>query len=257
METKKKRIRRTNAEVESAISTAMDRLVEKHGLLNITANMLMAEAGIESPVFFNRYGSIDDLIYEYICGKDFWIAGKLPYKDIESQGPEDYYINTLLGLADLLRESKFSRDALAWELSSESEAAARIAGLKEMENEALLLYYSKVFKDTGINIRGITAILISAIYYLYLHKNKSAFCGIDLNTKSGRDEPAGLLRTVVRRMFSGVDSGYADSRTVETARRMADKGMDIRTISEVLDLSEEELREVLAEKEKTGPSPTE
>lgn len=126
-----------------------------------------------------------------------------------------------------------------------------------MENEALLLYYSKVFKDTDINIRGITAILISAISYLYLHKNKSAFCGIDLNTKSGRDELAGLLRTVVRRMFSGVDSGYADSRTVETARRMADKGMDIRTISEVLDLSEEDLREVLAEKEKAGPSPAE
>lgn len=57
----------TNAEVENAISMAMDKLVEKHGLLNITANILMAEAGIESTVFFNRYGSIDDLIYEYIC----------------------------------------------------------------------------------------------------------------------------------------------------------------------------------------------
>ena len=208
----------------------------------------MAEAGIESPVFFNRYGSIDDLIYEYICGKDFWIAGKLPYKDIENQGPEDYYINTLLKLADMLRESKFSRDALAWELSSESEAAARIAGLKEMENEALLLYYSKVFKDTGINIRGITAILISAIYYLYLHKNKSAFCGIDLNTKSGRDELEGLLRSIVRNVFSGIESVYVDHRTVETARRMAGMGIDTQTISNILDLTEETLKEILSEK---------
>ena len=140
--------------MENAISTAMDRLVEKHGILGITANMLMAEAGIESPVFYNRYGSIDDLIYEYVSEKDFWIAGKLPYKDIEKDGPEEYYVNTLLKLGDMLKESKFTRDTLIWELSSDSEAACKIAGLKEMENEALLVYYSKVFKGVQGYRRG-------------------------------------------------------------------------------------------------------
>ena len=195
MESKKKRIRRTKSEVENAISTAMDRLVEKHGILGITANMLMAEAGIESPVFYNRYGSIDDLIYEYVSEKDFWIAGKLPYKDIEKDGPEEYYVNTLLKLGDMLKESKFTRDTLIWELSSDSEAACKIAGLKEMENEALLVYYSKVFKDTDVDIRTVTAMLIAGIYWLNLHKDKSTFCGIDLNTKADRDKLAKLLRT--------------------------------------------------------------
>lgn len=248
METKKKRIRRTNAEVEKAISTAMDRLVEKHGLLNITANMLMAEAGIESPVFFNRYGSIDDLVYEYVCGKDFWFTGKLPYSSIDKDGPEEYYINTLLKLADTIKNSRLTKDTLVWELYSESESTSKLALFKEMENEALLVYYSKVFKDTGINIRGITAILIAAIYYLYLHKDKSTFCGIDLNTKSGQEGFTELLRSIVRKLFAGIQNGYADSRTVETARRMADKGIDTKTISEVLDISEEDLKEVLAEK---------
>lgn len=252
MESKKKRIRRTKSEVENAISTAMDRLVvEKHGLLGITANMLMAEAGIESPVFYNRYGSIDDLIYEYVSEKDFWIAGKLPYKDIEKNGPEEYYVNTLLKLGDMLRESKLTRDTLIWELSSDSEAASRIAGLKEMENEALLVYYSKVFKDTDVDIRTITAMLIAGIYWLNLHKDKSTFCGIDLNTEADRDKLAKLLRAIVRSLFAGIESGYVDSRTVETARRMADNGIDAKTISEVLDISEEDLREILAEK--TGP----
>ena len=173
----KKRIRRTNLQVENAISTAMDKLVEREGLLKITANMLMAEANIESPVFYNRYTSIDDLIYEYISDKDFWVAGKLPYKDINKEGPEEYYIQTVLKLAKMLYESKFTRDVLAWELKSDSEAASRLAGLKEMENEALLVYYSKIFKDSGIDIRGITALLIAGVYYLYMHKDKSTFCG--------------------------------------------------------------------------------
>ena len=246
MESKKKRIRRTKSEVENAISTAMDRLVEKHGILGITANMLMAEAGIESPVFYNRYGSIDDLIYEYVSEKDFWIAGKLPYKDIEKDGPEEYYVNTLLKLGDMLKESKFTRDTLIWELSSDSEAACKIAGLKEMENEALLVYYSKVFKDTDVDIRTVTAMLIAGIYWLNLHKDKSTFCGIDLNTKADRDKLAKLLRAIVQSLFAGIESGYVDSRTVETARRMAEKGIDPKTISDVLDVSEDDLSDILA-----------
>ena len=241
----KKRIRRTNLQVENAISTAMDKLVEREGLLKITANMLMAEANIESPVFYNRYTSIDDLIYEYISDKDFWVAGKLPYKDINKEGPEEYYIQTVLKLAKMLYESKFTRDVLAWELKSDSEAASRLAGLKEMENEALLVYYSKIFKDSGIDIRGITALLIAGVYYLYMHKDKSTFCGIDLNTESGRAGFAQLLRWIVSRVFACLQDGYADSRTVETARRMAEKGIDTGTISDVLEISEEDLVNML------------
>lgn len=247
METKKKRIRRTNAQVENAISAAMDTLVEKYGLLNVTANMLMAEAGIESPVFYNRYSSIDDLIYEYVSEKDFWIVGKLPYKDIEKEGPETYYRQTIFNLAEALTKSDFAREVLSWELTSGSKAASRLAGLKEMENEAILVYYSKMFKDTDVDIRCVTALLIAGIYYLYLHKDKSAFYGIDLNTKRGRDRMARQVRKIVSEIFSRVSDSPVDTRTVETARRMAEKGIAPQTISEVLDISEDTLNGILAQ----------
>lgn len=205
----------------------------------------MAEAGIESPVFYNRYGSIDDLIYEYLSNKDFWITGKLPYKDIEQKGPEEYYIDSLLKLADLLKESKFAREVLIWELMSDSDAAKKLAELKEMENEALLVYYSKVFKDKGTDIRGITALLIAGTYYLLLHKDRATFCGLDLNTKSGMDSFKRLVRSIVGNLFAGIQDGYADSRTIETARKMSAKGIDVKTISEILDIEEEDLETIL------------
>ncbi len=65
-ESKKTRIRRTNEQVDKAISDALTTLSGQMPLARITVNQLIAEAGIEATVFFKRYSSIDDLIYEYI-----------------------------------------------------------------------------------------------------------------------------------------------------------------------------------------------
>lgn len=245
METKKKRIRRTNAEVESAITAAMDKLVKKHGLLKITANMVMEEAKIESPVFYNRYGSIDDLIYEYISENDFWIKGTLPFKDIEKIGPEDYYVQTLLKLSETLQNSNVARDVLIWELMSGSEASCKIARLKEMENEALLVYYSRLFRNKRINIRAITAMFIAGIYYLTIHKDKSTFCGLDINRKEDKETFENLIRNMVKGLFSDIDHGFIDSRTIDTAKKMAEKGIDIKTISDILDIEENDVEYIL------------
>lgn len=245
MEIKKKRIRRTNAEVESAITAAMDKLVKKHGLLKITANMVMEEAKIESPVFYNRYGSIDDLIYEYISENDFWIKGTLPFKDIEKIGPEDYYVQTLLKLSETLQNSNVARDVLIWELMSDSEASCKIARLKEMENEALLVYYSRLFRNKRINIRAITAMFIAGIYYLTIHKDKSTFCGLDINRKEDKETFENLIRNMVKGLFSDIDHGFIDSRTIDTAKKMAEKGIDIKTISDILDIEENDVEYIL------------
>lgn len=215
------------------------------GLWKITANMLMEEAGIESPVFFNRYDSIDDLIYEYISEKDFWIKETLPFKDIEKVGSEEYYIRTLIKLFKTLKDSKLAREVLIWELMSDSEASCRIAGLKEMENESLLVYYSRIFKNSGINIRGITSLLIAGIYYLCIHKDKSTFCGLDINDKGDNDAFEKLLKDIVMVLFADIKHGYVDDRTAETARKMAGKGIDIKTISEILDIQEKDVEYIL------------
>lgn len=245
METKKKRIRRTNAEVEGAISAAMDKFVKEYGLLRITANMVMDEAKIESPVFYNRYDSIDDLIYEYISERDFWIKGTLPFKDIEKIGPEEYYIQTLLKLLETLQNSKSARDVLIWELMSESEASCKTARLKEMENEALLVYYSRLFREKKTNIRAVTAMLIAGIYYLSIHKDKSTFCGLDINRKEDRNTVENLIRNIVKGLFADIDHDYIDSRTIDTARKMAEKGIDMKTISDILEIEENDLRYIL------------
>ena len=148
-ESKKPRIRRTNEQVDKAISDALTTLAGQMPLARITVNQLIAEADIEAAVFFKRYGSIDDLIYEYVRDHDFWLGETVSYRKMDKEGAERYYIRTLEDLCRHLDSNGPLRDSLLWELASDSEAVKKIADIRELENESLLAYYRKYFKGTA------------------------------------------------------------------------------------------------------------
>ena len=152
-ESKKTRIRRTNEQVDKAISDALTTLAGQMPLARITVNQLIAEAGIEAAVFFKRYSSIDDLIYEYVRDHDFWLGETVSYRKMDKEGAERYYIRTLEDLCRHLDSNGPLRDSLLWELASDSEAVKKIADIRELENESLLAYYRKYFKGTGLVLR--------------------------------------------------------------------------------------------------------
>ena len=206
----KTRIRRTNEQVDKAISDALTTLAGQMPLARITVNQLIAEAGIEAAVFFKRYSSIDDLIYEYVRDHDFWLGETVSYRKMDKEGAERYYIRTLEGLCRHLDSNGPLRDSLLWELASDSEAVKKIADIRELENESLLAYYRKYFKGTGLDISGVTAVLIAGIYYLYLHRGKSTFCGLDLNTEKDSRRLLRLLSRTVHTLFAEAGKSTSD-----------------------------------------------
>ena len=203
----KTRIRRTNEQVDKAISDALTTLAGQMPLSRITVNQLIAEAGIEAAVFFKRYSSIDDLIYEYVRDHDFWLGETVSYRKMDKEGAERYYIRTLEGLCRHLDSNGPLRDSLLWELASDSEAVKKIADIRELENESLLAYYRKYFKGTGLDI--------STVHTLFAEAGKS----------------------------SSDDS----VRNSELARRMEAKGLDRAAICDILDLTPDELAALLPE----------
>ena len=234
----KTRIRRTNEQVDKAISDALTTLAGQMPLARITVNQLIAEAGIEATVFFKRYGSIDDLIYEYIRDHDFWLGETVSYRKMDKEGAERYYIRTLEDLCRHLDSNGPLRDALLWELASDSEAVKKIADIRELEN-----------KGTGLDISGVTAVLIAGIYYLYLHRGKSTFCGLDLNTEKDSRRLLRLLSRTVHTLFAEAGKSTSDDsiRNAELARRMEAKGLDRAAICDILDITPDEFAALLPE----------
>ena len=212
----KTRIRRTNEQVDKAISDALTTLAGQMPLARITVNQLIAEAGIEATVFFKRYGSIDDLIYEYIRDHDFWLGETVSYRKMDKEGAERYYIRTLEDLCRHLDSNGPLRDALLWELASDSEAVKKIADIRELENESLLAYYRKYFKGTGEkDSRRLLRLLSRTVHTLFAEAGKST-----------SDDSV---------------------RNAELARRMEAKGLDRAAICNILGLTPDELAALLPE----------
>ena len=64
------RVRRTNAEIDNTVMTELEKLVIKSGFGNVLVSELMANARLDPPVFYRRYGSIDNL-YDKLCVEGF------------------------------------------------------------------------------------------------------------------------------------------------------------------------------------------
>ena len=168
---------------------------------------------------------------------------------MDKEGAERYYIRTLEDLCRHLDSNGPLRDALLWELASDSEAVKKIADIRELENESLLAYYRKYFKGTGLDISGVTAVLIAGIYYLYLHRSKSTFCGLDLNTEKDSRRLLRLLSRTVHTLFAEAGKSTSDDsvRNAELARRMEANGLNRAAICDILDLTPDELAALLPE----------
>lgn len=65
-----------------------------------------------------------------------------------------------------------------------NETTVRMVLLREMHTLSLVNIYEKKFKD--IDISAISDLVIGGIYYLNLHRDRSKFAEIDLNTKQER-----------------------------------------------------------------------
>ena len=141
---------------------------------------------------------------------------------MDKEGAERYYIRTLEGLCRHLDSNGPLRDSLLWELASDSEAVKKIADIRELENESLLAYYRKYFKGTGLDISGVTAVLIALLR---------------------------LLSRTVHTLFAEAGKSTSDDsvRNAELARRMKAKGLDRAAICDILGLTPDELTALLSE----------
>ncbi len=82
------RVRRTNAEIDNTVMTELEKLVIKRGFGNVLVTELMANARLAPPVFYRRYGSIDNLYDKLAQRYDFWINNTIDTSELSALGPK-------------------------------------------------------------------------------------------------------------------------------------------------------------------------
>ncbi len=183
---KKRRNRRTQVAIERDVLKAVGELIEEVGFRNVTLTGVAERAQIEPAVFYRRYANLDELFDRYTQKYDYWLANlaeSMPKGLSEEEILKWVMQNMILNVW----KNKGMQELLIWELSDDNATTRRTAQLRELVNEPLIQLLEYKFKDSGLDINAIAATLIAGIYYLILHRKRSTFCGVDFNTKIGKE----------------------------------------------------------------------
>lgn len=183
---------------------------------------IVKRAKIEPIVFYNRYKNLDEFYDEFVKNYDYWLSD-LVRDSMEEIGSEEGYSNILEKLLTNLMQEEIMTELLRWEIAEGNHITERTSRLRELHAIELINSYSELYHRENFDIPAITAILVAGIYYLVLHKDRSTFAGIDINTIPGKRRMLRAIRNISSLMFREEENlRLADAsgdEDVETYRR--------------------------------------
>jgi len=200
---KPRRQRRTKVALEKDVLNAVTSLIEEVGFANVTLTAVAQKAKIEASVFYRRYDNLDELFEEYTRRYDYWFSGitELMPTDLSDEDSIKWVLRTL---TQALYRNKVMQRLLVWELSDENNVTIRTANLREKVNESLIKLLESKFEGSGFDMSVLVSLMISGVYYLILHKNISNFCGVDFNSRSGKNRLEETLDKLVSLIFAEI-----------------------------------------------------
>lgn len=200
IEKKKRRPRRTKANLIECINNVAEELIRKNGFSNILVTDIIKRAKIEPIVFYKRYNNLETFLSEFVKNYDYWFSDVL--KDLKSPiTSKDGMTEIFQRLLTELNNDSIMLELLRWEVTNGNNTTTRTAMLREVHITPLVKDFEVLFHDKGIDIAALTALIIGGVYYLSLHKDRSPFSGIDINTDEGRSRILKAIQYFVSRIY--------------------------------------------------------
>ncbi len=193
---------RNKQRTKEKIIKATETVFKEKGYTGLTNANITKEAGVNHTLIRKYFGSLENLLEEYVKQKDFWqLLNNERINELIKQKRETTKFDIVLllnALFDKVFHSEELQKILIWELSENSEIMKKVAREREVLGEELFSLLDNN-KDTKFDLRAMLAVQIAGLYYLSIHakSNGSLFCGIDLNTPEGRQRIINSMESVI------------------------------------------------------------
>lgn len=198
---------RDKSQTKFNLVEAVGKVIQKKGYTALNGPNIAKEAGVDKKLIWTYFGSIDNLVEEYLQQKDFWrIAEKEIVEHLQesSRNINEKDIYTLLKnqLKNLLND-ELLRKIIHWELKGEHKTLRKIADQREEFAQKTFKTIAPKFLNSDRDIMANLALQIGGLYYLSLHAkaNRSTFCGIDINKKAGEERILKALKDILDYTF--------------------------------------------------------
>lgn len=197
---KTRRPRRSKADIEAAIQRAAVAQIKKKGFSLALVTDIVKRAKIEPIVFYNRYKNLDEFYDKFVKKYDYWLSNIVHGLSDRLDTPSGYADALEKLLVNLMTDS-IMIELLRWEVSEGTHITERTARLREMDINELIAKYSPD-KKHDFDIVAISALIVGGIYFMVLHKDRSTFAGIDLNSPQGQQRLQNAFRHLAEMLLT-------------------------------------------------------
>ncbi len=171
------------------IIDAAGRIIKEKGFKGITYTSVAKEAGVDRKLLYEYFENLEELIAIYLKQHDYWdkIGADKPEESM-AEISHAFMSNLLQNQFRYFETSPQMQNIVLYELMVYNNTLREIVDKREEWGEKIFKLSDKTFKGTNVNFRAISAILVSAIYYLILHNktNGSKTCGINISKPAGK-----------------------------------------------------------------------
>lgn len=216
-EVKTRRPRRSKADIEEAINKAVVAQIKKKGFSMALVTDIVKRAKIEPIVFYNRYKNLDEFYDEFVKNYDYWLSDLIREK-ADSLGTRDGYQELLWRLLSNLLDDQIMLELLRWEVADGNHITERTSRLRELHSLELIDRYKSLFEEYDLDVPALTALVVGGIFFITLHKDRSSFGGVDINTPEGKERLKKAFASFADMLFCQLECEKDKARIAENLR---------------------------------------
>lgn len=184
-ETKVRRPRRTKADIEAAIHKAAVAQIKRDGFAGALVTDIVKRARIEPIVFYNRFKNLDEFFDTFVKRYDYWLSDLAHNNHIDLATP-DGYARAMQALLDAMLGDEIMTELMRWEIADGNAITDRTAKVREVDFNSTIERCTEIPFSNDDDATTIGILVMAGIFFMILHKDRSTFAGIDLNTSEGQ-----------------------------------------------------------------------
>ncbi len=218
------------------------RVLKERGYSKLSINLISEESGVDKAFIYRHYKDFDGLLKAYISQQDYWLKSLSQLAEFKIENHREFMKGLIINQFKDLYNNEELQQFLVWELGDKEGFTTSVAIEREILAEPLYAQARDVFSRYNINTNMLYAILVSAVYYLILHKDKSTFGEFDFTEKQDVDEFLKTLNWLIDVVFDKLEN---DDKMESVAIKAHEKGMSVDDIVEITGLSKNKVNTLI------------
>ncbi len=180
---------------------AVGEIIIKDGFDKVGVNAIASKAGVSKVLIYRYFGSVDNMIVEYLSQNDFWINFSVDFpKDENLKG---FIKKMFRDQIHQLRNNKLEQELYRRELTSHNSVIEKLRLKREAKGITLITIVSQLSKHPQEEVAAIATLLSAAISYLVLlSDNCSMYNGVDLQSDKGWEQLAYGIDLLVDKWYN-------------------------------------------------------